>query len=312
MDSAFLSILNGALLPILAIVGFGFALHRWRPLESATLVTLNLYFFVPVYLFIRVVESKLSWWDIGQVGFVVLIPLLVVGAIAFAIFRRRGLPADTIAALLIGGLFMNAGNFGVPVAELAFGKAGGEIHAVIVLFANFSVFSIAFAILAMGSGQGFSSILNYFKLPYFYCIVAALLIRDLQIPLPEWTSRACHTIANGLVPIALATLGTQLARHARWPNWSLIGPSLALKLVIMPFASLITVTMLGLMPLPGVLIVVAASAPAAINPLLLAMQLDGDSKTLSDCVFWSTLFSAVTVAIWMTILKGMYGEPFVY
>lgn len=305
MIDVFFSILTTALMPVLVIVGFGYGLQRWRPMESATLVTLNLYFFVPVYLFIRVLESTLKWSDILLVGVAVLLPLVVLGLVMQRLLSRASVSRETLAALLVGGLFSNCGNFGVPVAEIAFGPRGGEVQAIIVLFANFSIFSIAYMILAMGKGANASTILNYFRLPYFYCLVAALLIRDLGIKpyVPEWMLGCVRTIAAGLVPIALVTLGAQLARRARWPDWPRLSGALVLKLLLLPLASLLLVYMMGLWPWPGVAIVLAATAPAAINPLLLAMQLDGDVDTLSDCVFWSTLFSAVTVAVWMTVLK---------
>lgn len=274
-------------------------------MESATLVTLNLYFFVPIYLFIRVLESTLAWSDILLVGVAVLLPLAVLGVLMQLLLARTTISNETLAALLVGGLFSNCGNFGVPVAEIAFGPRGGEVQAIIVLFANFSIFSIAYMILAMGKGADASAVLNYFRLPYFYCLVAALMIRDLGIRpyVPEWMLESARTIAAGLVPIALVTLGAQLARRARWPDWPRLSGALLLKLLLLPVASLLLVRAMGLWPWPGVVIVLAATAPAAINPLLLAMQLDGDVDTISDCVFWSTLFSAVTVAIWMTVLK---------
>ena len=309
----FLSILTNALLPVLVIVASGFALQRWRPMESATLVTLNLYFFVPVWLFVRVLDSNLKWSDIALVGLAWLGPMLVLGGAAWVLLRQWKLPSATLAALVVGGIFANAGNFGVPVAEIAFGSRGGEVHAIVVLFANFSIFSIAYMMLAMGEGEGAAAILRYFRLPYFYCVIAALLIRDLgwRETIPVWTLGCCRTIAAGLVPIALVTLGAQLAARARTPNWRLLSPSLLLQLVLLPAISLAAVHLLGMWPWPGVVVVLAASAPAAINPLLLAMQLDGDADTLSDCIFWSTLFSGVTVAIWMTILKLMDPASFV-
>ena len=129
--------------------------------------------------------------------------------------------------------------------------------------------------------------------------------------MPDWLHNCSHIIANGLVPIALVTLGAQLAKRVGLPNWKLLTPALLLKLMILPGASFATVWMLGMWPWPGVVLVLAASAPTAINPLLLAMQLDGDADTLSDCVFWTTLFSAVSVAIWMTILKVIVPDAFV-
>lgn len=312
LPDVFLSILTNALLPILVIVGCGFGLQRWRPMESATLVTLNLYLFVPVYLFVRVLDSTLLWSDIARIGIAVFVPMLIVGSTAWVAISRRGLSTETAAALLVGSLFANGGNFGLPVAELAFGMRGGEVHAIIVMFLNFSIFSIAYTILAMGKGAGASAILNYFKLPYFYCVVIAVILRDtgLRDAMPTWIHTCCHTIAAGLVPVALVTLGSQLARRARRPNWKLISPVLLFKLVLLPFVSFVAVRFLGLWPWPGVVIVLAASAPAAINPLLLAMQLDGDSDTLSDCVFLTTLFSAITVALWMTVLKLLDPSSF--
>ncbi len=312
MVSVFLSILTNALLPILAIVAFGFGLQRFRPMESRTLVTLNLYFFVPVYLFARILKSSLSLWDIAQVGFVVLVPLFILCGVGYQLLTRmKGLRTESLAAVLVAGSFSNCGNFGLPVAELAFGPRGGEVHAIIVLFANFSIFSIAYAMLAMGKGEGVSSILKYFRLPYFYCAIAALAIRDSGLRLPTWTITCVETIADGLVPIALVTLGAQLANRARLPNWKLVSVAIGMKLVVLPVITLAFVFAMGLWPWPGVVLVLAATAPAAINPLLLTMQLDGDVDTMSDCVFWTTLLSAFTVAVWLTLLKSLHAESFV-
>ena len=110
--------------------------------------------------------------------------------------------------------------------------------------------------------------------------------------------------------MALATLGTQLGARARLPNWKLLTPALFVKLVLLPMVSFATVWIFGLWPWPGVVIVLASSAPTAINPLLLAMQLDGDTDTLSDGIFWTTLLSGVTVSIWMGIFKAMHPEAF--
>jgi len=312
MFEIFLSLLTQAILPILAIIAFGFGLQRFRPMESKTLVTLNLYFFVPVYLFVRIFESTLSWWSIAQVGFVVLVPLFVLcGAAFYVLSNFMRLSTSTLSVILVAGVFSNCGNFGLPVAELAFGQRGGEVHAIVVLFANFSIFSIGYAMLAMGNGQGASSVLEYFKLPYFYCAVAALVFRDTGLHLPEWILSCCRIIANGLVPIALATLGAQLANRARWPQWKLVSIALVMKLLLLPVLTFAFVWVLGLWPWPGVVLVLAACAPVAINPLLLTMQLDGDVDTMSDCVFWTTLVSATSVAVWMTLLKSMHAASFV-
>ena len=312
MHELFLSILSSALLPILVIVALGFGLQRWRPMDASTLVTLNLYLFVPVYLFVRVLESNLRWSNIAQIGIAVLVPMLCVGGLAWFLLPRFVSQQSTRAALVVGSIFANCGNFGMPVAELAFGRRGGEVHAIIVMFLNFSIFSVAYTILAMGRGQGMRAVLNYFRLPYLYCILAAILLRDMgwKSAVPEWIHQSCQRIADGLVPVALVTLGAQLARNARFPQWGRLIPALVLKLLVLPGVALLTVRGLGLWPWPGVVIVLAASAPTAINTLFLAMQLDGDSDTMSDCVFWSTLCSALSVAVWLTLLRSLAPDSF--
>ena len=66
---------------------------------------------------------------------------------------------------------------------------------------------------------------------------------------------------------------------------------------------------LGLWPWPGAVLILASAAPTAINTLLLTVELEGDTETAADCVFWTTLASAGTVTVVLTILDAMGGGP---
>jgi len=305
----FVQIFSQVLLPVLVLVVIGALLQRCRPMDSDTLVTLNLYFFVPAYLFARILESELSWGDIAQIGLLVMVPMGLAGIPAYICFRLSGQSRETLAAMLAGGLFMNAGNFGVPVVELAFGPEGGKVQALVVMFANLCVFLFGYTILAMGSGGGWRSLFGYFRLPYFYVVVAALALRDSRVAVPAGCIDAARYIANGLVPVALATLGAQLANRANWPRWSNIVPVLILKLVLMPAVTALVAWLFGCWPWPGAILIVSAAAPSAVNVLLLTMQVDGDTETASTCVFWTTLCSALTVATLLAILRACGGMP---
>jgi len=112
--------------------------------------------------------------------------------------------------------------------------------------------------------------------------VAALAMREYDASLPGWADRAVRTVAMGMVPIALLTLGAQLAMRARWPRWGVIGPVLALKLAAMPAVTGLIVWALGLWPWPGAQLVLASAGPTAVNTLLLTLELDGASAV--ECV----------------------------
>jgi malate permease and related proteins len=309
MLTQMVEIFTRVLLPVLVMVGLGAILQRYKPLSVETLVRLNLYLFVPAFLFVRVADSTLTWWQIGGIAIAVLGPMALLGMPVYVAMRSARAPGPAIAAVTVGGLFYNAGNFGIPVAELAFGDAGGSVQALVVVFANTAVFFVGYVILALAQGRGARAALGYFRLPMIYVIVAALLVRDTRTAVPSWLNEALRTVAAGMVPIALVTLGAQLAQRARWPNWRLIAPVLIVKLLALPAVTAAVVWGLGLWPWPGAQLVLAAAAPTAVNTLLLTLELEGDADTAADSVFWTTISSAATVTVVLSLILHYGGTP---
>ena len=304
-----LEIFVSVLLPVLMIIGLGAVVHRFRPLELSTLVTLNFYLIVPAYLFTRISNSTTAWSEIARIGLVVFLPIAVVGVVVFSSLRWLQSSRDLIAASIVGTVFFNAGNFGIPVAELAFGETGGELQALVLMFLNFGTFMIAQTILAMGQGKSLlKSAFLFFKLPFPYIIFAAICVRVFSLQMPNWLANGISTTAKAMVPLALITLGAQLAQQARWPRWRFMVPIMLVKLLMMPLVTAAFVVLLGLWPWPGAGLILASAAPTAVNTLLLTMELGGDSETAADIVFWTTVTSSVTVAIILAILNAQ-GLP---
>lgn len=302
-------ILVHVLAPVLTIVVIGAIVQRWRQMSVKTLVQLNLYLFVPAFLYVRISHSTLSWSQIGGIGVTVLAPMALLALPIYYTLRARRARGDTIAAVVVGGLFFNAGNFGIPVAELAFGAAGGAVQALVVLFMNTTIFLVGYVVLALAQGRGAKAALGYFKLPMIYVIVAAFAVKQTGVQPPDWLTTAVEKIAGGMVPLALVTLGAQLGQRARWPRWRLIVPVLGLKLLILPAVTAAVVWALGLWPWPGAQLILASAGPTAVNTLLLTIELDGDAETAADCVFWTTLCCAVTVTAILTAILAMGGGP---
>jgi predicted permease len=57
------------------------------------------------------------------------------------------------------------------------------------------------------------------------------------------------------------------------------------------------------------MLIVASSAPTAVNTLLLTLEQGGDAELAADCVFWTTLLSAVTVTLVLAAVKYLGGVP---
>lgn len=309
----FLQIFTTVLLPILTMIGAGALLQRLYPLDLPTLSRLQIYLFIPAFLFVYVLESALTLREMAGIWAAVMLPMLVVAAGVWAVMRLWGAGAATISAVMLSGVVFNAGNYGIPVAKLQFGAAGAAVQAMVILVANLSIWLMGYLIISMGRGKGWRGALGYFRLPMIYVLAAAMALRGFGLRgLPAelgWLNFALHGMAEAVVPLALVTLGAQMVTRVRWPDWRLIGAVTAIKLVVLPAVTYGIVKGMGLWPWPGAQIVNAAAAPTAVNTLLLTLELKGDADTAADGVFWTTIASAVTVTLWLSFITAQGGHP---
>jgi predicted permease len=129
--------------------------------------------------------------------------------------------------------------------------------------------------------------------------------------MPIAISKTSKYLADGLVPIALVTLGAQLASNPRWPRWKPIGLVLILRLLLSPLQMAALLFLLhktgyhqvDLWPWPAELLILTASVPTAVNTLLLTLEIGGDAELAADCVFWTTIVSCLTITAWLVILR---------
>ncbi len=303
------TIFASVLSPILFIIAMGALVQRFHPINIATLSKLQIYLFVPTFLFVRFFESGLSARAMAGIAGAVLLAKIALALPLWWALKRLQVHRNTSAVVILSAVIFNAGNFGIPLAERAFGTAGGAVQALVVTLSNLTLWGVGYVLMAALSGSSKDVILGYFRLPTLYVVATALLLRGLNVTLPNPLSYSLHLIADGLVPLALVTLGAQLAQQARWPRWRIIVPLLFLKLLIMPVIMAGIVWALGLWPWPGAMLIVAAAAPTAVNTLLLTIEQKGDAELAADCVFWTTLLSAVTVTLVLAVVKVLGGGP---
>lgn len=309
MIQSVFALFGNVLLPILLVVGLGALVQRFHPLHIPTLSKLQIYLFVPAFLFVRVFDSTLSWREIAGIAGAVLLAELLLAIPLWVLLRRLQVRQNAIAVVVLSGVVFNAGNFGIPLAERAWGSAGGAVQALIAMMSNLTLWGLGYGLMAVLAGQKREAVWGYLKLPMLYVLALAFALRAAKVTLPSALGYPLHLIADGLVPLALVTLGAQLAQQARWPRWRVIVPLLALKLLAMPLVMAGVVWALGLWPWPGALLIVASAAPTAVNTFLMTLEQGGDAELAADCVFWTTLVSAVTVTLVLAVVQLGGGAP---
>jgi predicted permease len=314
-------VLLSVLAPILLMVGVG-ALLRWKlRIDVATLGKLNIYLFVPVYVFEYVSTSKLRWEEMIGIFGITVVQVVTLGLIVWGIGRALAVSRTTLAAIALAVMFYNSGNYGLPLAQLAYpaekaaDRNGAAVQTFVMMAQNLLTFTIGMGIAAAahhgGIGKGLLVLLRLPILPGLACGILAQWWIKSGHELPVAISKTSRYLADGLVPIALVTLGAQLAANPKWPRWKPVGMVLVLRLIFGPIQMAGLLYLLhrtgwkpvDLWPWPAELLVLTASVPTAVNTLLLTLEIGGDAELAADCVFWTTVVSCVTITGWLVFLR---------
>jgi predicted permease len=294
-----LVILWNVIAPIFALIGLGYVIQKQVGLDLKTLTRLNFWVFVPAFLFVRIFESTLSGAQFRQIflHFCLFFPIL--GALTWIIAGMFGFTDRLRRALTASVMFYNSGNYGIPVAQLAFPGSSLplQVQAAIVMMQNVSNFTIGLALVAGGRGKRRRDTLGeIFKLPMVYVLVVALGMRFLRLTPPVPLNISLHWLADALVPIAVVTLGAQMAALKAPPLSVPLLVAMGLRLIFAPMLGFTTVYLLGIRGALGEALVISTAFPTAVNSALLALEYDNEPQFAAAAVFYSTLISSVTVS----------------
>jgi len=298
--STVLHILVHIILPVFALIGVGVLLDRAFKLDLTTLSRLNFYVFVPALVLVRLLDGQLDGDLIGLVILFNLVHMALLLALCWLIFGwgelRRDRPLLTAAAL-----FNNSGNYGIPFAHLAFGDLGVQVMALVMVFQNVTSFTLGLWLLGDEHARWRERLLNVLKAPVLYAVGAALLLNALHLKPPAPVYFPLGQLANGLVPIALLTLGVQLSRVRLGGQVGALTAASAMRLIVAPLLALGLAWVWPGGPSGQVfpVLICAAALPVAVNVYILAMEYRRRPELASLIVFWSTLVSAVTLTAWL-------------
>jgi hypothetical protein len=299
-----LSILCDIVAPVFVLVGLGFLLDRRLRFDMKTLGDLNFYAFVPALVFLKIVEADIALGTMGTIGgfcVVHLLTMYVLGRGVYAVLpdcRRR----QTVLSL--GTMFYNAGNYGIPLILLAFGQEQLEVIAVILVVQNFLGFTVGIALLERDRHPG-RMLANLARNPTILAILLALALKMVRFDLGSVGILAKPTtfLADGLIPVALLTLGAQLSRARPSALKVPLAVLTTLRLVVSPLVAAALVPLFGFAPPVSSILIVAAGLPVAVNVAILAGVYRTDEDLASQSVFWTTILSAATISALLLLVR---------
>jgi predicted permease len=204
--------------------------------------------------------------------------------------------------------FANVGFIGFPVLQAIFGNQALIYAAVFNLPFNFLVFTIGIIFLLEDNASADKKLAvswRTFATPAIIsCVIAIIcvLVGVCNVPV---VGQCLETLGSMTTPAALLIIGSSLANM---PARELVGgPRLwiasAVRLVLCPVCVFLVAQFFVSNTFLLAVIVVIAGMPVATNGTMLCYEYGGDSKTMAQGTFVTTVFSIVTIPVLASVVS---------
>ncbi len=288
------------ILPVFIIFSIGYIGQKFIGFDIKSISTAALYLMSPFLAFRTFYTNELTMDYFYIVLFSLLLTtilLLVVWITALSMKATR----SQLSAMILGGVFMNSGNYGAPVVLFAFGAVGFDYAVIMMVFQSLLMNTVGIFFASIGGEEKSTlgqSAQRVIRMPLIYAAFLGIGLQLVSIPIPTAVMEAISLVADASIPTVMLVLGMQLAAISRKRvAYRYVSAVSIIRMIASP---LIAVGILYFMPVNDLLkavIIVQASMPAAANTTMLALQFGTEPDLVSFTTFFTTLISIITIPV---------------
>jgi predicted permease len=290
------------LLPIFLIAGSGYLLSRLTNLSPHALSQIIFYLFSPCLIFNLLTQSQLSQNDILRVMMFSASVILSVGGLTWLIGSLIKLEKKVLAGTMLVSMFINAGNYGLPVVLFAFGETALSYASVFFVTNAILSYSVGVFIASMGSASLSKSLGNLFKVPAVYALIVALVFMRTGWEVPPFLDRSVTLLANASIPAMLVLLGIQFTR-VTWSGKRVpIILATGMRLFVSPAIAFFFVIIYGISGSARQAGIIQSSMPSAVLNTVISTEYDAEPTLVSAAVFVTTVLSPFVLTPLLSLL----------
>lgn len=315
----FLYILGNNIVPIFTLIFLGYILNKAFELDIFTLTKINLYLFVPIFMFVNLYTTVIDLTLLKALVFG-LIMLVLNMLLASLVSKLRGYDLLLRSAFKNAVMFYNSGNIGVPLITLVFSSApyviGGQTpylslavttQVMILVVQNVSTNTLGFFNAGRAHLNLKDSLIKILKVPTVYVIPLALIFKALPVDLTTtafWPG--LEFVRQGLISIALITLGVQLSRTTFNFKDRETYLAVTIRLLGGPLLAFMLLKVMGISGIVAQTLMISSSVPTAVNTALIAVEFDNRPDFASQAVMVSTLLSTLTLTFVIYLARILF------
>lgn len=301
-----------ATLPIFSVIVIGYILKQAGMLNDNFIEVANKFNFkvtLPILLFTDIASTNISKnFDGKYVLFCAVVTTICFWTIWF-ISKKVIKDPSMIGAFVQASFRGSAAVLGIAFVKNIYGDAGMAPLMIIGAVPLYNIYSVIVLTFEGDSNEkGMDSIkkacINIIKNPIIIGISLGMLASLLNITFPKVVDKTLQNLAVMASPLALVTIGAGFEGKKALAK---IKPTLVasfIKLVVQAALFLPLAAYWGFRDQELIALVVMLGSPTTVSCYIMAKNMNNDGVLTSSIVVASTLLSALTLTIWIFILKS--------
>ena len=285
--------------PVFVVAGIGFFLEfRGIGFQSESLTRLVMLIGTPSLVFSSLTSTALPDDSLGRIVAISSVAVLVAGALALAALLVLRLHWRTFLSSLS---LPNAGNAGLPIVFFAFAEPGLAIGAAFYFVITLVQYTVAPAVVSGDPG-----LRKLVRLPLVWAVVAVLLFRITDLPVPIVVADVTALLGGIMIPVMLILLGGALAR-LKVDDIGMSALLAGVRLVVGVATGLTLVTVFNLEGVEAGAIFLLSAMPSALITYVIAEQYGRSPKRVAGLVVSSTILNFACLPLLIAVAIRLAG-----
>jgi predicted permease len=298
-----LPIFYNNILPIFVVIGMGYTLERILRLEVKPISRLAFYGLAPCLAFSSLIKNQINGDELGRIAAFVTLITIIMWILTWLVARILRLSRPVESALLLSTMFVNSGNYGIPLNLFAFGEEG-QARAIVYLVVSATLANtIGVYLAARGRAAGSQALRSLLKAPLIYAVLLAGAVIFSRATVPAPLFNAVDLVGRASVPVMMLILGMQLAQISITRDLGTISLATFIRLIASPALAFGLAAVIGLRGVTRQTMIVEASTPTAVTSTILALEFDARPDLVTSVVFLSTLLSPLTLTAVIALVE---------
>ena len=300
------------ILPIFVIIFLGWSLRRLDFMKEGFLKPANrlvYYVAIPAMIFREIAEAELVQHFSLVLVAATLAPLIIVALTGLILVRGIKLERYRVGSFLQCSFHGNLGYIGLAVSFYFLGDEGftraSILAGFLILLQNFlSVVALSrFNKEPNQTISTFSIIRRVLLNPIIISAMAGMTISLTGLSLPVILDRSLKILSGMALPLALLVIGTSISFAQMRQQLRVTTLISILKLMLLPALGLAFFHILELGSIEYLPALILLASPTATVSYVMASEMAGDADLATAAISITTLVSAVTFTLWLSLVS---------